>query len=55
MMLSVQTAKKIFSHSAAMLFLFTGTAKVWSASGSAELLQRLDPIFGIKIGDGPLN
>lgn len=42
------TATKWFCLSAGIVLLITGTAKVWSAFGDAELLRRIDPILDMQ-------
>ena len=44
----MRTAKKWFCSSAGIIFLITGTAKVESWFGKAQLLQLLDPILKIQ-------
>lgn len=46
----METAKKWFCLSAGVIFSISGMAKVWSAWGSARLLQHLDPILNIQFG-----
>jgi len=44
---NMANAKKWFCLSAGIIFLITGSAKIWSSFGNAELLQRFDPILNI--------
>lgn len=46
----MQTAKIWFCVSSGVIFSISGMAKIWSACGNAEILKRLDPIFGIQFG-----
>ena len=46
----MKAAPKWFCFSAGIIFVITGVAKIWSAFGSASLLQHHDPILDIQFG-----
>lgn len=43
----MENVKKLFCLSATAIFFVTGIAKILSASGNAEILQRSDPLLGM--------